>query len=82
MNRRTADDLIDGALEPLPRIRVEFDPLLLGRGRLGRLLLHVPIITQIAASERFSEAVRCATKKEGAPTAMAKSQPEQPSGHD
>jgi hypothetical protein len=34
MNRRSLNDLLDGALEPLPRVRIELDPLFFGRCRL------------------------------------------------
>ena len=37
MNRRSLNDLLDGALESLPRVRMEFDPLFFGRGWLRSL---------------------------------------------
>jgi hypothetical protein len=47
MNRGSFDHLIDGALEPLPRVRVQFDSFL-GRSRRSWrwLLLHWPILAR------------------------------------
>ena len=40
VNRRSLDDLVEGALKPIPRIGMKFDPFFLGGGRSRRFVIQ------------------------------------------